>query len=375
MGSQKVGKRQEKPVLYGLVCALLLQTHIIMAGMVFFMCLSWLIYVLRRRDGSFKKAFWGLCLPLASALFLLWELRGAAQADAVGAGPSTGGLRNMAGTYAWALYDNLNDMMYGRNWLMAVFFLAAGGFLLFALIASAAAGPDKLRSTVLEAAAVIIGGIAFQNIIYAFVYYANVYRLITWLYILIWGSWIVMAQLQQKLPQRECKSKGNVPAAVLCGSIMLLCAAAGMSFEYAPQAILDLKGPFTYAQETADALEQLPENAVILENREDICNSVIPRLKTKTVWSPYGWRAASYAERSRSYRHTLTVDELLKETKEHFPDAEGFYLLCAVVSDNYMEIEGIDEFLADREPVFATPGHVMSGEDYEIYYIDLINAE
>ena len=369
------GRRQEKPLLFGLVGALLLQTHIIMAGMVFFMCLAWLIHVLRRKDGSFRKAFPGLCLPLLSAVFLLWQMRGVAQADAAG-GEAAGGLRHMLGTYVWALYYNVFDMMHRQRWLLCIFAIAAVGFFFTAFIAGirakqgiftdvhenemlaaeaygkektaarktsdlpdAAINRETLTAAVCEALAVIIGGVAFQNIIYAFVYYANVYRLITWLYMLIYGAWIVMDALicSQKAAVKSTETDGVSDKAVkptekdevsdaavkttearsvsdpaakkggrtrrpltvwlaeACCIVMFACVVTGMHLEYSPQAILDLKGPFTYAQETADFINSLPPDAVILENREDICNSVIPRLKDRTVWSPFGWRTASYA--------------------------------------------------------------------------------
>lgn len=401
-------RRQERPLLFGLVCALLLQTHIIMAGMVFFICLAWLADVLHRKDGSFRKAMAGLCLPLLSAVFLLWQMRGIAQADAVG-GEAAESLRQMLGTYLWALYYNFFELMDYRTWLMVMFMIAGMAFFGLALAAPArhAAGYTDNNANgkgyagiIVEALAVIIGGIGFQNIIYAFVYYANVYRLITWLYMLIYVAWFLMDALScrheetglkeskkskepRSFTEADCavgqdtgdvipdKNRRMLTAAGAFCTIMFFCIVTGMNFQYAPLAIQDLKEPFTYAQETADAINELPENAVILENREDICNSVIPRLKDRTVLSPFGWRPASYAERNRAYRHTMTVDELMEETREHFPEAEGFYLLYAVVSDNYMEIEGLEEFLADQEPVYATPGNAMSGEDYRIYYISL----
>ena len=64
--------REEQPILYGVILALTLQTHVIMAGFVFCLCVERALSFLKFKN--FKK-FIGLCLPFASALFLLFEFR------------------------------------------------------------------------------------------------------------------------------------------------------------------------------------------------------------------------------------------------------------------------------------------------------------
>ncbi len=129
----------------------------------------------------------------------------------------------------------------------------------------------------------------------------------------------------------------------------------------------DYTQEYSDAKDTAKFIEQLPKEAVIYENTEDFCNSVIPYLKTKQIINPFNGKKASYCDRNKNKAHSCNVDEFLDMCRKKNPNKNEIYLLC---SDESNSIENVEEILSNSQIVYRSIGFVQV-ENYKLYKIKI----
>ena len=113
------------------------------------------------------------------------------------------------------------------------------------------------------------------------------------------------------------------------------------NYEAADDLINDLipNGKYSDSTGVANAINELPEDAVVFEISDDYCNAVLPYLTgNHKVYNPYTKSEATYADRAPNSKVFLKYNEFIEIAKEMFPNAKSIYVILALESGR---IEGI----------------------------------
>ena len=315
--------RYKHPFWFCILIALLVQTHIVMIGMCFALCACHFFGTIIRyrkmvkvHHEDSKKSLLAnigaLAIPLASALFLLYEFRD----------------------------------VYGTAILIGLFVLAA-----------VVCDFRLLRGVIVCAITM-----AFQLYVYAEIWGLSNYRHLLWLWQIFWFMWIAKDYIDERKEHFL-----YIPVNILL-SLAILTSALASSWSLIDDIKLDYDGLYTDAQGAADALEALPKDALIFEGSGEFCNSVIPRLKTKKVYSAFYEQEAGFCIRNTARFKDLDYAGFEKTVKKMFPDAEGVYVFFSDTSpEGYMgNINGYPE---EYEEVYATAIDTIRDEGYKIVHI------
>jgi hypothetical protein len=202
----------------------------------------------------------------------------------------------------------------------------------------------------------------FQLYVYAEIWGLSNYRHLLWLWQIFWFMWIAKDYIDERKEHFL-----YIPVNILL-SLAILTSALASSWSLIDDIKLDYDGLYTDAQGAADALEALPKDALIFEGSGEFCNSVIPRLKTKKVYSAFYEQEAGFCIRNTARFKDLDYAGFEKTVKKMFPDAEGVYVFFSDTSpEGYMgNINGYPE---EYEEVYATAIDTIRDEGYKIVHI------
>lgn len=329
--------RDKNPLVYGIVLALALQTHIIMAGFVVSACVEWALSVLLRLYDQKKftanivLALAGMAIPFLSGLFLLFEFR-----DTVVA----------FNKFSLGIGMAVKNILY---YLALLTFLALTGYIVL-----------KCYVNKIEFSAplfIFAGSILWQLWMNFFAHGLSNYRTITWLYFLLWFIWILYDTNED---MKSVKKTITIAVFLVCAPLWL-----GV-----PKIYSDLFLRYSGAGEAGAAIETLPEDAVIFESTEDFCNAVIPYIKTKTVYNPFSETKASYINRNPALRHYMNYDELIASINKMFPGKSSVYILvnCEKIPGTGY-IEDIEEHLRAEDLYYSDEDKTIlrPDEHFSIY--------
>ncbi len=355
--------RQECPLFYGIVLALLLQTLTIYAAFVFACSVVWLletIYDIRyskiQKEKILKNAI-GLTIVLISALFLLWEFRYTGERIDSSVG---GGIISFVVALLKQLYYGLELLFPSYAFVTMLIFIFIAICLLFS-------------RTTAKISFVCILGIGWQLYIYAFVYNNNGNnRVISWLYIILFA--INMAycdDASDKLVDNEgifLSSKFlNIGL-----SILLL-----MSFQYNSSFITAEIAEQPYSQSTliADEINKLPNDAAIFISSSDFDSSVVAQVdKNHVVMSPFSRQMATFCDRNPEHSEGMEYEDFIRTACTMFPDKSEIYVIVDSGWD-YCYINRLEDLYEDRPDNmvvhFMAEGGSISGEDYLLLKIIL----
>ena len=306
--------KEDKPILFGIVLALQLQTLTIMGGFVVGCCIYWFaetIYFNLIKNKDVKKLLLngvGLFLPLLSAIFLLWEFR---YIGAVVGGNSIGSVREMAAAIVYAIIEGAKAL-YGNYGVLMMF----AAFLILGYIAVS----EKCN---IGPFLILLIGFLWQCYIYAYVYSNGNHRVLLWGYMVLWDVAVA------KIPNITVHTGYKYVIVLLAVCLM-------WNYEYTNDLIRDLNPHGKYADTTgaANAINELPNDAIIFEISDEYCNGVLPYLGSgHKVYNPFTKSVATYADRIPENKTFLTYDEFLQIAKEMFPDAEKIYVMLALESN------------------------------------------
>ena len=352
--------RYKHPFWFCILIALLVQTHIVMIGMCFALCACHFFGTIIRyrrmvkvHHEDSKKSLLAnigaLAIPLASALFLLYEFRDVGNAASVNVGGAVTVsklITEFVGTTKTCLVLLFTNFRYGTAILIGLFVLAA-----------VVCDFRLLRGVIVCAITM-----AFQLYVYAEIWGLSNYRHLLWLWQIFWFMWIAKDYIDERKEHFL-----YIPVNILL-SLAILSSALASSWSLIDDIKLDYDGLYTDAQGAADALEALPKDALIFEGSGEFCNSVIPRLKTKKVYSAFYEQEAGFCIRNTARFKDLDYAGFEKTVKKMFPDAEGVYVFFSDTSpEGYMgNINGYPE---EYEEVYATAIDTIRDEGYKIVHI------
>jgi len=349
-----INNKKNRPILYGIILALLLQTLLIYGGFVFACCLVWLFEVLedvknKRIDlRSFLFNLFGLSIVFISALFLLWEFRFTSEIV---------GNENIQ-SMSFYLKNVVYQLVYGNKLLFGDYFILACcciGVALFIL---------RKNTAAVKAFVILICGIGFQVYIYAFVYYNDHHRVISWLFILLY----VMNVLYL-----EYNDKNNMFCRIIIGLIVFLLA---LNTSYSCDVILNELNPnlvFSQSRQLAIAINNLPENAAVFISSTDADTSVVAQVDRKhSVYSPFTRNLASYRNRDPKYIEKMDYQTFIRTACEMFPDYDEIYVIVQpddVTIYNLMDV--IDQGYETIEVVYRPDIDSYAVENFYLVRIKL----
>ncbi|MBO5093238.1 MAG: hypothetical protein J6C33_02645 [Lachnospiraceae bacterium] len=355
--------RLERPVRYTLVIALLVQSHAVMIMTAFSLSLCFLaencIRFYQDRDGrAFVKRTSPLLLPLASAVFLLYELMSVEKSSL---------LHIKTASVSRTMEKIIDKTVEGLGTLCGfdgkkglILLLIGAVFLLLAAFRRKA----KAKYTVVT---VLTLTYCFQFWFYAMVYNYSMQRLMTYPLLIIWGMWVLKTESASgKEAETAASEKQRGIAAVLRPAELVFCAFCLLAlFHCVPEIRLDVETPYSNGRETAAFIKSnIPDEAVILTDNQAEVTAIFPYLDRKdyiyapngqnftfVTWDDHWMDKTDYASFSAWFNGLST-------------DGKPVYMISCV-GRSY--IEGSEQLAQDYELIYQSLTASVKGEDYAVY--------
>ncbi|MCM1135223.1 MAG: hypothetical protein NC400_06560 [Clostridium sp.] len=353
-------KRNERPVLYGLLLGLLVQADTIAlmaAGMI---SLMWLwenvLCSIREKSGrAFLGILKGIWIPLASLFLWIAQFYQVSdspefQLRAMGAGEFLGEMRR----YCLWILERLSGMGEG----FCVFMLLA-----FLLLFLAASIWQKNGWAMIVMTAAYLFEAAFSIVVYQL----HIWHFIALCFVLIWALWILYSQKKDKGPS------GKGGAGILIGiQTLFLMLAVCMFFHWNSEeeaSNLDnaLHGLYSDGEGAASYIrDNISSEELILSDNVSMASSVLAHLPDYEFYYAGNGQKAVYADYGAEQSREISWDETLSWVERDFLDKEEFYLLGtegSCITDR--------ERLSEYEILYQTGQETARGEEYQIYRVRL----
>ena len=346
--------RHEKTIQYMISLAILLQTHLIVAGFVFMSCLCFFIESLISakkqiiNPKELGRRFCGLLIPFGSGLLLLAEV-----------GSNIGKKQYFNDNVG--LFGVLKKIM-DMNLTICIRLFGDYGYILMALAVAVIVMICIRNHKACYCAAILLFSVCWQSWMYIYVVNSGNQRYMSWGYLFI----VFIIETYDKEDHILNFKIDKITAGSLIMAVFLTISYISLWRVHSSYISNDYTNKYSEAADAADRINKLPQGSLIVENCEDFCNSVLPYLITDKVYNPFLKRGATYCDRDPDKRHNMSFDELKAELRSDFPEYNGFYYLCYL---EYTQISNQEEALSGLEPVATADEYNLIRENYKIYYI------
>lgn len=342
--------RHEKPLLYGLSIALLVQTHIFMLGLAGILSLFWLgeaIGCFRKSHdkSTFFKQGAGLTLPFISFLFLLVQVAGASK-------------KSIAYVFDWNVFQYFD---YYLNYIFKVPRYLLTPIVSFAFYASFVLvfvlGFVTKNHPLKKCCCLFLGGYGAMIVMAAVLQRLSRQKAALIVPLVLWFAWISWPHLKTYL------LKGIMLIALSVTCMVYLWNGVSV-FREAP---LVRSGSQACAQFIN---ENLPDDALIVQNSDTFASAVLPYLEQKGFYSINTGKYVSYVTLTNQAYQTMTYQELCDWARQIAPTAsEVYFLYCP---EAYTELESFEDYMNEKHLLYETPElPIISNERYQIYRIPL----
>lgn len=352
--------RHLKPWLYCTLIALLLQVHILTAGFCFLLALAFLIESIVHYEGNknrsrFRTKLAALCLPLASAIFYLFEFRNIGFAYAQ---------NNTKVFSASGFYHTLKDSLkalFGDSKLILLMVIISGVLLLVVLM--------MRRKKNLVEILIFGGSVCFINAVIAFKYALFLRFVLVDAVFFIWLIWVTYSDTGEKIDTGGRKTgavRNFILPAVFC-AVIVFC----MIIHLYPDVYRDYNEKYSNAKQCASFIETgLNPSVPVVISKSDPQNAVAAYLTDREVYNPYTDNMNSFALRDSRSTHTLTTEEFLQRLKEKYGHEGGVYVIFSDSGGDY-GIIGLKEYLEQETLVYQTvdDNQIEPSESFSVYYL------
>lgn len=347
--------RFSKPLLFGLILGLLLQTHVIMAGFVGLSSLLYLFEVMKKRKSLSKKSFFvclsGLSIPFFSLLFFIMQLFHVKMSSAYNFGIGNGD--NFTEAFFAAL-SNCSGSLFNKDYSILVLF----GILLvlFTLL-------RKKRVEAFWCLLAVSGAILYQILIYVFIYPNYISRDLSIIFMILYFLWTQKEGIRDIIGNRFI----NVMVIFFCLS---------SSFYHYPEFIKDINGNFSDSKNAGlFILENIADDELIISNGDYSVTAIAPYIPSYSLWNPVTRKTFTFSRQDSSINENTTYEEMIKWIKKDFPTHKDFYLIYIDYNDNY--IVGLNEVLQNYRPIYQTEGNLINNynEKYKVFHLKTDSSE
>ncbi len=358
-------RRMEKPLGYGILLALLTQTHIYMLGLSAALSFFWLLEILadlrkgkrsiRRPESRMRLA--GVSLNLLSALFLFWELFGSTEKNSginihISSTLSSN-LHRISVASQWAAGFAVGSGIGDEKWKILVILIGIVFLLLLFW---------SWKETLLLAAAVLS-----QVLLFTYVYLPSEQKAMLLVHEFIFILWLILEKKNGEERKKEAWRKAGNQAAALCFQVMLaaLCILSIDGHRGAVEA--DWKEAYSAGQDAASYIEnEIPADALLVTAGDVPAYAAAAYAADRTIWYPLTESSITFSVWNEGREETIGYEEMLERIRRAYPEAHSFWLLTG----GQNQVEGLDEALEGRSPVFAENA-LLSEESIRIYYIKI----
>lgn len=335
-------QRNNRPLLYGVCIALLLQTHIIMAGMAGILWLCWISEKGGEKERAGKvSSIFGWLIPVISAVLLFLQLFGAEKSSFFS--PQEGGLTVLLRAFLLKLIEAF-QALFGSNLMILCVLL----MLCCVMLGFTARKVPAFRKPLL----ILLVSVFFQLCVYVIIYDFSTQRLLSWAFILIFSLWISW----KELPKENLRSAWNL---VLSGMAIL------MLIHFFPEIRADYAGKYSDSKRAAEFIqEEIPENALIVTNSDAVASALVPYLDEQRIWYPITRKWVSYICWNQERFTMISYDEMVERIRLAFPEQDSFYL---IYNDPEGYVFGLQAVVDAMTPLYQTKGDVVTNDTYKIY--------
>lgn len=306
-------KKNDKPILYSILIALLVHTHSLAWGIVAGLTITFhfkeifLYFKSKKNAVNIKKIIMGLTIIAVSTISVVLELYGTTNSD------------YGVGTNSYVLY------------CIAIMFIMICISLLFSLL-------NKSNYTEFF---ILLCSFGFQIIIYTCVYSSVLFQRFMLIFTLL--LFYLMLLSKTELPRKKLD--------LLC-IIYLLFICIFASNDFINTIIKDIKYPYSSAEEMANYInENLPENTTVLIDASIIGQSIIPYLDTANF---YDIAYDCYVDCANVSHDRVKIKNALNNIDSSYT---GHYL---IICNNFVDL--------DYNVIFETKTSIVN-ELFTLYYI------
>lgn len=327
-------KKNERPIRFGIVLALLAQTHIIILGFVMVLSAVWLIEnilisINEKNIANQKLVYAGIGIVVCSGILLLLEFRNVFSAMALDKKDSSSGESG-----------NMSTILM----LIIVTAILLGIVRIFI----------KNKNTYGAILILLVSHV--WELIVLLIYQGHTWQIITWIYVLVFA----FVMLNDKETAGKKKSK------IITGVVLTVITIPAIISGYKIKPIIkDIKGNYSDSKSVAEYIDKnVEDDAVVIFNDEDYCLAPIPYLKKNNFYNIFTEKKASYIDRRNNLRHTLTADEYKKAKENVLSKNKNVYFLYSVKSNM---IDDIEKDLSSYNEVYKYNSDKIIAEKFILY--------
>ncbi|MBO5055781.1 MAG: hypothetical protein J6C64_05425 [Lachnospiraceae bacterium] len=350
-------KRNDRPVIYGILLGLLVQSDTIVLAAAGLISLMWLaesiVKSIKEKSGSvILQAVKGLWIPLAS--LLLWILQFYQVSDSPEYHPQILSFTDMMHeirNFSYSILTRMTGQGQFFDLLLILLFMAAGILI-------------SLSIKNFWPMIVMAGAFLFEVIFSIMIYQLHIWHYIAICFVLIWFFWV------------GSRKEGGL---ALCGRILseglLILLSVTMFMRWnSPEESSSLenalKGLYSDGENAAAYIEEnIPGKELILSTDVAEASTVAAYLGRSYVFYYAGnLKPTSYADYSNEQSSTVSYEELLQKIRREFPDKKCFYIL--ICPDNCIK-DIPDEVKESWEICYQTQEETARGENYKLCRVEL----
>ena len=341
--------RQDKPILYGGVLALLTQTHIYMLGITFLLSAFWLLEIL---EGWIRKRLEaktvcqngaGLGISLFSGLFLIWELAGSVGSNTLVdihlSSSLNSNLHRLHVATQWTL-DYVLGLHIKEAYWKYILLLLGIALILFVVYS--------------WKEALIFGGVTLiQILMFTYVYLPSHQKAMILMHELIFILWIAMVRRQEKRWQKRIWEM-----ALVCLSLLSI-------YGYRDEMLQDIREPYSSSKEMAAYIQEYiaPETPVV-STKDTWSIAAAAYLDEREIWDPILEENVRFSTWNNRRSQSITYEEMERRVRGKYPSAEGMYLICGTDSNIADLVERLP--LMEEKYSVAVSG---TDENATLYYV------
>ncbi len=358
-------ERMEKPLPYGILLALLTQTHIYMLGLSAGLSFFWFLEMAwdfwhDAKEKTWKKVLWrqrllGLSLNLWSGLFLLWELFGSTDKNSgiqihISSSLSSN-LHRISVAAQWAAGFAVGSGISDEKWKILVIIILLCFLFLFCW---------SCKEGLILAAAV-----GSQILMFTYVYLPSEQKAMLLMHELIFVLWVILEKKKEKGEitqwRRKCRLGARIGAEVV---LALLCLLSLDGHKAAMKT--DLQAAYAAGKDAAAFLEnEVPEDSLIVTAGDVPAYAAAAYAPDRSIWYPLSESPITFSVWDESREETISYEEMVNRIRAAYPEVRSFWLLTGGQNN----VEGLEEALADDVPVFQEDA-MLSEESIRIYHIE-----
>lgn len=353
-------KRNDKPILYGILLGLLVQADTIAlagAGLISLMWL-WEGLINRIKKHSIKqlyKVLSGIWIPLVSFFLLVAQFLQVSdsphfQFRDLGASEFLNEVKNYA-------YTILNRLTGQEKLVCTIAFLT---FLVLGLIVS-------IRLKDFWPMIVMVGSYLFQAVFSVLVYQLHIWHFISLCFVYLWMLWIWNWQCNDKKV-----SDKPTRVILLLAELWLMILAVGMFVRWAnpnESSGLDnaLHGAYSDGVNAAAYVQQnIGRDEILISTDVPMTSTILAYLGDCECYYAGSGEKVSFADYGEAQEQRITLDSLISWAAASFPDKQEIYLL--MTGDSCLDHA---DYVQDYECLYQSETETARGEEYRIYRIPI----